>query len=152
MLGEGVARDWLRAVQPAPAWTFIAGPGAMIRATVSFTPSTVSWPVLQARLGSLVQLELMTRFEPRAHPDATTYQSGSPLASSGFSIPTVRHGNRPMAGNVQVPEVAPSRPPPTLPAASGHGNLPGSVSPALAACIAMWPIRVCLALFSAAAL
>src|SRR4051812_1930340 len=106
MVGEGAARAWTRAVQPVAAFSFIACPGAMMRATVSFTPSTVSSPELHGMVLSLVQLGFITNvliaaLEGHDQPEAMTYQSGSPAASRNFSAPSVRQGNRPIAGNEQ---------------------------------------------------
>src|SRR5258708_3877129 len=127
MVGEGLARVWLRAVQPALASTFIAAPGAMIRATAALAwPSTLSWPIV---------FELMTRFPAViAHPGETTYHSGSLLASTSLSNPSVRHGNRPTAGSVQAAAAWPSLAVPIFPRASGHRRRPGLSSPPLAPC------------------
>src|SRR4051812_48240414 len=126
----------------------------MINATVSFTPSTVSRPELQASVASLVQLGLMTSVPlvPYAQPEASTYQSGSPAASRNLSVARVCHGERPIAGKGQLLAPAPSFAPPTFPAASGQTKRPGSVSPALAACSATCPMRAALARASTSAL
>src|SRR5882672_2785977 len=117
MVGAGALRAWLRAVQPALAATFIAAPGAMIRATAAFAwPSTFNVPIV---------FELMTRFPAViAHPGETTYHSGSLLASTSLSSPSVFHGSRPTAGSVQFPAAMPSLAPPIFPAASGQGKRP----------------------------
>src|SRR5712691_8848039 len=122
MAGDGALRAWLRAVQPALASTFIAAPGAMISATAAFAwPSTFSWPIV---------FELMTRFPALiAHPRETTYHSGSLLASTSLSSPSVFHGSRPTAGGVQAAAAMPSLTPPIFPAASGQGKRPGLFSP-----------------------
>src|SRR4051812_21255789 len=101
----------------------------MMRATVSLTPSTVSSPELHAKVLSLVQFGLITSvpLAPYAHPAASTYQSGSPAASRNLSVATVRQGNRPIAGKVQLLAAAPSLDPPIFPAASGQTKRPGSV-------------------------
>src|SRR5437763_573599 len=77
-----------------PGLAVIACPGAMISATVSFTPSTVSRPELHVSVASLVQLGLMTSvlLVPYAQPEASTYQSGSPAASRNLSVARVCHG------------------------------------------------------------
>src|SRR3954468_7411690 len=105
----------------------------MINATVSFTPSTVSRPELHVSVASLVQLGLMTSVPavPYAHPEASTYQSGSPAAPRNFSVGRGCQGERPVPRNVQLLAAAPSFEPPMFPAASGHTKRPGSVSPAL---------------------
>src|SRR2546422_1985571 len=85
MVGAGALRAWLRAVQPALAATFIAAPGAMIRATAALAcPSTFSWPMV---------FELMVRvvvLVTSCQPGDTTYQSGSADESTSLSSPSVR--------------------------------------------------------------
>src|SRR4051812_37103469 len=104
----------------------------MMSATAALaTPSTVSCPT---------ELELITGkvvLEVNAQPGETTYQSGSPSASTSFSVPIVRQGKRPTLGKVQLDAVFPS----VLelskePGASGQGRAPGLSSPAFAACAA----------------
>src|SRR5205809_7521412 len=93
MVGAGALRTWLRAVQPALAATFIAAPGAMIRATAA-CPSTFSWPMV---------FELMVRvvvLVTSCQPGDTTYQSGSADESTSLSSPSVRQGNRPAVAQV----------------------------------------------------
>src|SRR5437867_3070374 len=103
----------------------------MMRATVSLTPSTVRSPVLHSMVASLVQLELMMVFPDALgfdQPDATTYQSGSPDASTNRSVPSVRQGKRPTAGSVQLGvSVRPSKPVVlVMPlGVSGQRNAPG---------------------------
>src|SRR6266540_1700667 len=98
----------------------------MMRATASFNaPSTVSCPlVLELMIGSGEPLVY-------AHPGPTTYQSGSPDASTSWSVPMVRQGKRPTFGSEQFPAAWPS-----VPAASGQGRAPGRGSADLAACAA----------------
>ena len=95
MVGAGALRAWLRAVQPALAATFIAAPGAMIRATAALAcPSTFSWPMV---------FELMVRvvvLVTSCQPGDTTYQSGSADESTSLSSPSVRQGNRPTVAQV----------------------------------------------------
>src|SRR5437879_5796937 len=83
MVGAGALRAWLRAVQPALAATFIAAPGAMIRATAALAcPSTLSWPMV---------FELMVRvvvLVTSCQPGDTTYQSGSADESTSLSSPS----------------------------------------------------------------
>src|SRR6185436_20360896 len=103
-------------------------PGAMISATTSAVPSSVSWPVLLELIyvvsGGTVELL-------SAHAGETTYQSGSPEASRHLSSPKVRHGSLPTAGSVQFPFALPSLTPPMAPKASGQGSRPGSSSPVI---------------------
>src|SRR5712692_1575254 len=134
MVEDGVLRAWLRAVHPALACTFMAGPGGMMSATAALAwPSTVSCPVQQVMADmESVQLELITVLVTAlgfAHPFATTYQSGSPLASRSLLMPIVFHGRRPTAGRVQFPGASPSFPVPILAADSGQRNAPGFFSP-----------------------
>src|SRR4051812_23246992 len=90
-------------------------------------PSTVSWPTLSELMRVLV-VELGL-----CQPGETAYQSGSAAASTSFSSPSVRQGKRPIAGTAQLPAAIPSSAGlPALAAASGHGRLPGSSSPAWA--------------------
>src|SRR6185436_5185159 len=126
----------MRAAQPVVPCTENAGPGAMISATAAFgSPSTASCPTV---------FELMVSVAvpggTSAQPGDTAYQSGSAAASTSFSTPSVRHGNRPTAGSVQLPAATPSLVPPALPGASGHGSRPGLFSPLRAARCATYPI------------
>ena len=95
MVGAGALRAWLRAVQPALAATFIAAPGAMIRATAALAcPSTFSWPMVFELMGRVVVLVTSCQ------PGDTTYQSGSADESTSLSSPSVRQGNRPAVAQV----------------------------------------------------
>ena len=115
----------------------------MISATAEFaTPSSVNWPLQQVSpdVGSL-QFELMIVLSVDSgpgfdQPAATTYQSGSPAASTNFSDPIVRQGKRPTTGSAHEGVWAfPSVPVPLLklPGASGQGKAPGLFSPLIAA-------------------
>src|SRR5262245_64103795 len=103
----------------------MAGPGAMIRATASLaTPSTVSCPL---------ELELITELPPEGTPQLvdTTYQSGSPDASTSLSVPIVRQGKRPTLSEVPQPvPVLPSLPVvlSKSPGFCGQGSAAGLVS------------------------
>src|SRR5205814_8318835 len=114
----------------------------MMRATVSLTPSTVRSPVLHSMVASLVQLELMMVFPDGPgfdQPEATTYQSGSPEASTNFSLPIVRQGKRPTAGRVQLGVIVRPWKPVMLViplGTSGQRKAPGLSSPLIAACCA----------------
>src|SRR5262245_44521168 len=102
----------------------------MISAAASVTPSRVSCPA---------ELELIAELPPEGTPQLvdTTYQSGSPYASTSLSVPIVRHGKRPTFRDVpQAVPVLPSLPVvlSKSPGFSGHGSAPGLFSPSFAAC------------------
>src|SRR5690242_7313642 len=97
----------------------------MMRATAALaTPSSVSCPGVSELITGLVGF---AEGPALAQFGDTTYQSGSPEASTNISLPMVRQGKRPTTGSVQVAKALPSVPlvELKLPGASGHGNAPG---------------------------
>src|SRR5260221_13414608 len=129
-----VGRVCVHAVQPVAAVTLIAGPGAMMSATmvslsVPAIPSSVSWPL---------ESELMDVLVPvYPQPGDTTYHRGSPDTSVSLSRPSVRHGRRPTFGKLQLEATLPSFAVSSkYAAASGQGSAPGLFSPAFTACAA----------------